>query len=624
MSASDTSPSPGDFICAYAAGVVNCTGGTLDGSSNLIATIGDTRTIEIVVQAPDAVTDLINQAFIDPDNTIPEGDETNNQATEGTQVRSQIDLQVQKDGPTAVDQGSTDTYVLTIKNAGSQGAQNVVVRDALPAGLIPILAFAETPEESDFQCVISENPINVVTCEGTLDGSDNQFGDDVPTEVVIKILVFITAENGELDNEACIDPDDEITESNELNNCSTFTTVVGVPDLSINKSASASTVTNGGDLVYTLNVSNVGSGPTSSAVTVTDDLPSGLTLVSAVASNGFTCTLADPVVCDNGGGSDVHPVGPITTVTITTTVATTSSPLVNSATVSQDSLEVNGNNNESSTTTSVGGPAVDIALLSATDTPDPVAKGDTYTYTYLVSNGGTSSVGPFTIRSVFSSITGLSLVSATGSEGFDCDDTLAATFDCTGTLAAGSSTTISIVLQATASAPASVGVTVTVDPGDAIDEFDETNNDASLVTTISDSICTNCVNLVAAELIGSPDPVAQGAQVTFTLTVGNTGDTSTDTTTNPDALLFFDVGGDFTTESIVAPSGWSCVQNAGPGTHDCSGELGPGDGAIFTITATAANDADGSIQSGASIDPNDSISESDETDNSAFDSVEID
>ena len=75
VSAEDSAPAaPGAFTCSHAGGIVNCIGGTLPGG-------GAPRLIAIVVTAPNPTMVLTNQAFVDPDNTIPEGDELNNTDT---------------------------------------------------------------------------------------------------------------------------------------------------------------------------------------------------------------------------------------------------------------------------------------------------------------------------------------------------------------------------------------------------------------------------------------------------------------------------------------------------------------------------------------------------------------
>ncbi|KAA0252693.1 MAG: DUF11 domain-containing protein, partial [Acidobacteria bacterium] len=72
------------------------------------------------------------------------------------------------------------------------------------------------------------------------------------------------------------------------------TTIAQLPDLAITKSH-AGTFTQGQPGTYTVTVSNVGPGPTTGTVTVTDTLPAGLT-ATGFSGTGWTCTLA-PLSC---------------------------------------------------------------------------------------------------------------------------------------------------------------------------------------------------------------------------------------------------------------------------------------------------------------------------------------
>ena len=122
VSAEDTTSvplGPGAFTCSHAAGVVNCTGATLDGTANTLSSpdIPATRTITVKVTAPIFNVPnkgLLNQAFVDPDNTIPEGNETNNSDTSEITVSSAIDLRVTKFGPTESSQNQVSKYTITV------------------------------------------------------------------------------------------------------------------------------------------------------------------------------------------------------------------------------------------------------------------------------------------------------------------------------------------------------------------------------------------------------------------------------------------------------------------------------------------------------------------------------
>ena len=148
VSASDTTAGspPGQFLCSLDGGnVVNCIAGTVDGSPGLIATVPNVRTITVVVRAPIANRTVINQASVDPADTIPEGDETNNTAFDTTPVQSNIDLELDKSGPGSASQGTTTDYEITVKNLGTQDAFNVLMRDPMPVGL-------DRPRDRDRRC----------------------------------------------------------------------------------------------------------------------------------------------------------------------------------------------------------------------------------------------------------------------------------------------------------------------------------------------------------------------------------------------------------------------------------------------------------------------------------------
>jgi uncharacterized repeat protein (TIGR01451 family) len=71
------------------------------------------------------------------------------------------------------------------------------------------------------------------------------------------------------------------------------------PDLTINQTASATSVATGGPLSYTLKVSATGA--TVAGLKVQDTLPGGATVVSVTPNSGFTCSTAAGVVACTGG-----------------------------------------------------------------------------------------------------------------------------------------------------------------------------------------------------------------------------------------------------------------------------------------------------------------------------------
>ena len=400
---SDDTTLNGDFICSEAAHVVTCTGGTLDGTANLIpddpATGGinedvpATRTISIVVRAPEADNITItNQAFIDPTNAIAESNETNNQASENTNIESPYNLTLEKEGPNQASQNSEEDYVITVTNEGD-AVNDVVVIDALPVGLIPLSITAG----GNFICDLTENPVNGVRCVGDLAAG---------AEVEIMIHVFITQDGGTIDNEACVDPDNEVIESDEGDNCDTKSTPVVVlsPNLGAEERSELGRCRRDHH-VHGHGLQHRQCQP-AEPVTITNELPDSVSIVGTpVATNGFTCThdgAADggDVTCtDPTDGNTIGlAVGASTTITIQATVSNDAdTAFTNTASVPtgtafdagscpgtcENETSANDDNNSDSVTTSVSGSAIDLIMGDITDVFNPNRVSDSLTYTIM-------------------------------------------------------------------------------------------------------------------------------------------------------------------------------------------------------------------------------------------------
>jgi uncharacterized repeat protein (TIGR01451 family) len=623
VSADDVTGPPvqGAFTCTGAGGVVNCSGGTLDGTDNLLTNpdVLNVRTIEVKVRAPNKNTTLFNQAFVDPDNTIPEGNEINNSDTATTTVASVINLKIEKHGPTQSSQSQVSKYELKVTNeepggAGTgQDAFGVKVVDQLPVGLIPLAVTAEP----NFGCTVSENPINLVECIGDLGKGKT---------VAITVDIFQTAEGGRsLDNEACVDPDDTIEESNETDNCSTASTSTTgeqpklKPDLVVVKTVSPSgPVTTGTLLVYTVTVMNAGTANAKGPLTLTDTLPDHVTFVNTDTTDLWTCTHAAGVITcheppqPNGGNGLA--VGASATITINATYdGGATAPLVNTATVAPAEVdpgpddshenETNTQNNTAIAKNSVGGSGVDLVLSTIVDNPDPVQNGQTLTYTVVVVNGGsedTANTGNQVVVRLDAPQTGTVFLSAAGSNGFNCDAPNANDqIICRGDLPAGGDTTITAKFTVTAGAPFDLNLTATVDPDNTIPETIEVvNNTQTEVTTVFGDACPGppCIDLVAAQLVGTPDPYPNNGTVTMSFTLVNIGDTSTSLDPDPthgEPLLEFDVFGVHTSATrTVTPTVLGTV-TCQDGTNnntvlltDCFGNLGPGQAVTVTVVFT--------------------------------------
>lgn len=603
LSATDQLGGAGAFSCNLVGASVVCTGGTLDGSGGL-AGVPTSRHILIKVQAPASispfVTDLSNVtlpldnvAVIDPNNAIPESNETNNTSPKvTTTVTPPIDLTIKKQGPGSASQNDTTTYTITVTNGKADGtgavASGIKVVDPMPVGLIPLNVSAT----GDFNCALTENPVNSVTCIGDLNPGD---------DATITISAFVTLDNGTLDNEACVDPDNTIAESNEINNCSDAIATVAppAPDLQINKLADKTSVTAGQDLTYTLSVSNVGTAPTTNGdtITVTDNVPADVTVQQVTPDAGWQCTTTgNDVSCsrlgmDPGDHADIK--------ILTKAGNALSAPFTNTATVSGGG-DTQLNNNSASVKTDVGSAAaVDLQVTSLTDDKDPVNRSDKLTYTAIVQNNGTSPVTNAIVRVKLPN-PGSSNQAVNGSNGFNCvvdaGDSSHDTWNCTGDFdasgGANASTTITASLTVDPGAPDQLEATVIADPANAIAESDETNNTKSEQTTVTGSECSSsCVDL-AASAFGDPLVFTTFGVINYSATVANIG-----TLPVPDSpawtIEFLYVGPGIAT--VTPPGGVTCTPT-GLNLWDCKSvdgstdamDLAAGAGLTFNVLVVGA------------------------------------
>jgi uncharacterized repeat protein (TIGR01451 family) len=179
---------------------------------------------------------------------------------------------------------------------------------------------------------------------------------------------------------------DDSDQSN--NSASTTTRVVAKADLSITKSCTPAQVHPGSDVTCTLTVKNAGPSDAAGPITVTDDLPPGLSLKSTTgASAGFTCagSAANPeVTCTR---QQPLAAGASVSFNVTATAAPTLGPgasLTDTATASSPTEDAAAGNNKLSATVKVptcqrtgstltGGPGDDV--LCGTSGADNITGG---------------------------------------------------------------------------------------------------------------------------------------------------------------------------------------------------------------------------------------------------------
>ena len=245
-----------------------------------------------------------------------------------------------------------------------------------------------------------------------------------------------------------------------------------VPDLTVTKTHTGSFIQGDTGKMYTITVTNGGGAATSGSVSMVDTLPVGLT-ATAIAGTGWTCTLGT-LSCTR---SDVLAAfSSYPAITLTVSVAANAPALVtNIATVSGGG-EINTRNNKASDPTTV---ATSDLTVTKTHTGSFI-QGDTgKTYTIIVTNSGVAATSG-SVSVVDTLPAGLTATAIAGT-GWTC--TLG-TLSCTRSdvlAAAASYPSITLTVNVSAGAPASVTNIVTVSGGG---EVNTGNNQASDPTTI--------------------------------------------------------------------------------------------------------------------------------------------
>ncbi len=164
----------------------------------------------------------------------------------------------------------------------------------------------------------------------------------------------------------------------------------------------------GGNLTYSISVTNNGPDAATNAV-VTQLLPSNVAFVSASSSQG-NCSYSGNIITCNIGSMDIGAVA-----TMTATARPKKAGVVScTASVVSDNSDFNPSNNSATITTLINPPTADLAI-GISSAPDPLVVGATLVSTINVTNLGPSTASKSVARITLPS--GVSFLSATASQG---------------------------------------------------------------------------------------------------------------------------------------------------------------------------------------------------------------
>ena len=352
---------------------------------------------------------------------------------------------------------------------------------------------------------------------------------------------------------------------------------VQVAEVSITKIGSPDPVLAGGDLTYTLTVTN-SSPTTSTGVVLTDTLPVGVTFVSSTPG---------PPACTESAGTVTCNIGDLagnasTTVTIEVAVdPSTAGVITNTAAVTGNETDPDTSNNTKSASTSVT-PAADLTVTKI-DSPDPVLAGTNLVYAVTVTNGGPSTSTGAVLTDTLPA--GVTFVSST--PGSPTCTLSTGTVTCSlGDLAANASTTVTIHVGVNGATTGTLTNTASV-AGDEVDP-DTGNNSTSAATLVNPA-----ADLAVAK-IDSPDPVLAATNLVYAVTVTNSGPSTSTGAVLTDTLP---AGVTFVSSTPGSPT---CTLSTG--TVTCSlGDLAANASSTVTIEVGVNSTSAGKITNTASV-----------------------
>ncbi|MBU0457897.1 DUF11 domain-containing protein, partial [Patescibacteria group bacterium] len=292
------------------------------------------------------------------------------------QTVDQADLSVTKIGPATAQYNNFITYALSVTNQGPNTADNVSVRDVIPAGMTFM------PALSDSRCsLIVTNTVECIIPSLASSSSDI-------INVIVKVEPTASC-NIPLTNQGIVASD--TLDPNNVNNASNVSTTVqcaqpNQSDLSIAKSG-PTTAARGSILTYGIVIINHGPDDAQNVV-ITDSIPTGLTFNTQVSSS-FCTQQGNDILCTRPTVASNISEGFNIAFDIPTTT-TCDSILNNQATVSASTTDPVLTNNTSQTvqtTVSCGGTPT--FSITKTDNVTTTQPGATLTYSIVVTNTST-------------------------------------------------------------------------------------------------------------------------------------------------------------------------------------------------------------------------------------------
>lgn len=585
LSGTATCTAAGSAICGTVSGgagqsAFGATGATVPaGAANKL-----TFTIPVTFAANLSTSPLVN---IVNATDVPSG--ATGSASDSDTRSANADVSIVKSGPSSIVAGAPISYTLVISNAGPSTANGATFADTMPASITGITATCGSASGG-------------AACPASVSVAGSNVSGTIPTlpvggSVTITINGTTAAGTGTtLSNTASVSAPSGTTDPTPGNNTSVVATAIR-PVISITKSADTNTLVPGGNVNYTITVTNAG--PVAATGTlVTDPIATGLSnqTWTCVGSGGATCTASGSGAVNDTLGA--FPSGGAVTYVVSATIdSTPPTNITNTASAALASAVCAPANTASPCTATASLPAVpQVGIAKSADTMT-VVPGGTIHYTVVVSNTG---IMPADNTPVSDPVpTGIASQSwtCTASGGAVCANASGsgAIGETLATFPSGSFVTYNVTATVSATPPGVISNTATANP--AVGTLCTPGNTPPPCTATANVTSNPQVSITKT---ADTTTVLPGGTIRYTVTVTNTGPVAADGTQVNDPI-----------PTGIASQAWTCATNAGAsctasGTGAISDTLATfpaGSFVTYTVTATVSNNPPASIDNTATADP---------------------
>ncbi|QNP49733.1 DUF11 domain-containing protein [Diaphorobacter aerolatus] len=349
------------WACGVSGQTVTCTS-----SAALVASGGSVAITLPVAVADTAAPTITNAASVggggDPYNggnpPVPGSCSDSHCANDTTTVSKKADLSITKTASPASGYvpGQDLNYTLVVSNAGPSDVTGVSVADTVPAS-VAVTSWS-CAASAGATCGTTGGTTNTVS----LPGASLASGSSITISITGKAQLAAT---GDIVNTATVTPPAGVSCTTAP--CARTATVTntngGTPGLAITKVATPSAFAVGQTGIYSLSVRNNGTSSTSGQITVTDTMPTGITITPALTNNvnGWDCSASTALQLSCTNSVVLLPGSNAPVINAPVSIANgTASPVTNTASVSGGGTACTAATCQSELVTNVNAPYLDV------------------------------------------------------------------------------------------------------------------------------------------------------------------------------------------------------------------------------------------------------------------------